>query len=117
MPLYEYQCVDCRGRCEIIRPVSCRDEVGPECPSCGSVVLERAPSIPHFQLSWKPVPHDRAKDIWAGTPLEDDDGVNPLYYESDKSQVDLGDRKPAPRRTSIPRGVEAAKELQEGRGF
>lgn len=89
MPLYEYACGGCGAKVEEPRPVDRRNEIGPLCPSCG-LDTERVSSVPHFQLSWNPVPHDRAKDIWAGTPLEDDDGINPLPYKSKRRQVDLG---------------------------
>ena len=86
MPLYEFQCKYCDEIQEVLRPV--RVFKPPLCDSCGGDTVKRM-SLSMVKYAYAPRPHDRAKDIWEGTPLEDSDGINRVYHRSDRIQLDL----------------------------
>ena len=44
MPIYEYQCRDCRSRFELLRSIREGDSAAP-CPTCGSVHTSRQLSV------------------------------------------------------------------------
>ncbi len=86
MPLYEFQCDSCDRVREELRSMG--DDGSSKC-GCGGLRI-RIPSTCLAQFTGAPRPHDRAKDIWEGTPLADSDGINRVHYRSSKVQVDLG---------------------------
>ena len=89
MPIYEFLCPE--GHLtehwwhladEARREVVCR---------CGMQAC-RIVSMPAFHVA-ETDPETGLKvfrgNPWEGTPLEDDDGINPAHYKSDKIQIDL----------------------------
>ena|SRR3990167_4355793 len=48
MPIYEYQCISCGERCEILQKVN--DPPTIQCPHCNAHQLERVVSTVGFQL-------------------------------------------------------------------
>ena len=87
MPLYEFQCRSCGRVQEVLRAVG--DVTPPECDECRGRT-DKVASACLVKFGYAPRPHDRAKDIWEGTPLADGDGINRVHYESEKVQVDHG---------------------------
>ena len=47
MPIFEYQCRQCRGEFELL----IRGEEKPRCPTCGSARLEKQLSVPAAHIS------------------------------------------------------------------
>ena len=89
MPIYEFACSEnhitehwWHLASESRKEVQCR---------CGKQAI-RILSMPSFHVA--EYDSDGVKifrgNPWEGTPLEDDDGINPLQYKSDKIQVDMG---------------------------
>ena len=90
MPIYEFKCAEghitehwWHLACESRKEVMC---------ACGKQAI-RIISMPSFHVpeidKETGLPVFRGNP-WEGTPLEDDDGINPMQYESTKAQVDLG---------------------------
>lgn len=89
MPIYEYICKRGHRNEGIYSSFEAAPGRG-KCPFCDSDTV-RIASACTFKLGWVMTVNDEgAAKIWEGTPLEGTDGVNELYYESDKIQVDLG---------------------------
>ncbi|MFM9068555.1 MAG: FmdB family zinc ribbon protein [Planctomycetota bacterium] len=42
MPIFEFECRQCHGECEVL----VRNEEAPECPHCGSHELQKMLSVP-----------------------------------------------------------------------
>lgn len=87
MPIYEYICPDGHVEEELYLDANKAPDTG-YCRRCNQDNV-RIVSAPTFKLGWEMVVNDSGR-VWDGTPLEGTDGKNPLYYKSDKIQVDLG---------------------------
>ena len=90
MPIYEFRCPEGHLTEHWWHLAS---ESRKEILCCCGAQASRVLSMPAFHVQ----EIDKASGLpifkgnpWEGTPLEDDDGVNPLQYKSDKIQVDLG---------------------------
>jgi putative FmdB family regulatory protein len=40
VPIYAYECLECKQRFEKVRPTEARD-VAPQCPACGAFLVQR----------------------------------------------------------------------------
>lgn len=84
MPLFDYHCTSCgEVQEELVSLVDGRAPATLPC-SCGGT-RERRPGVPYAKIMWSLPPIDNTRDIWAGTKLEDSDGVNETHYKSTKA--------------------------------
>lgn len=91
MPLYDYACPDdhwFESRLDYPPPAE------QPCPGCGAPARRMASRFSGVILGGQHQAAYDSADMWHGTGLEGTDGVNPMYYESEKIQVDLGASRP-----------------------
>jgi hypothetical protein len=86
--MYEYMCANEHWQERLYNRFE--DSPDERLCECGEIA-KRVASRTQFKCAWVPTYVD-AKNGWEGTPLEGTDGKNRLTYESDKIQVDLGQK-------------------------
>ena len=96
MPIYEYQCKECRHHLDALQKVA--DEPLRTCPSCGQQSLKRLVSAPRFRLKGKGW---YETDFKTGNQrnLAGDGGKSPADDKKKDATAKAGDKKPAESKT------------------
>ena len=107
MPLYEYQCLSCRHRFEVIQKFS--DPQIDKCPKCGKLVerLLSSPAIQFKGTGWYVTDYARrsgpAAEKPSGAQSEGKDGKQPVTEASASSEKPASPKEAAPPSSSASR--------------